>query len=250
MPPWVGLAILFAIGGFAFVLPAWTDAIVRLGRLCGITESWAGFAGNLIGSVLTSAIAAAAIYFAYVGIREQIRAGVLAREEDRLLRELPGLRDALDLLHRIVAKLNESNVGPTGAIFEFREIGLGQIESTLSKEIKTLLPDTDDTTLVQIRRAVADAIKTSSEAASEAGYAQSLIDTAYNPEMEIWGTPAFKDYERQIELQTRIVAEHKVGFANAFKAIVGLAQEIEDRINLYETRLPRIRRVMSEYFDR
>jgi hypothetical protein len=51
---------------------------------------WIGFSG----SVLTAGVASAAVYYAWRGIKRQLRADFLSREEDRIERELPGLFDA------------------------------------------------------------------------------------------------------------------------------------------------------------
>jgi hypothetical protein len=52
-------------------------------------SDWIGFAG----SVLTGGIAAAAIYYAWRGLTRQLRISLISREEDRIERELPGLRE-------------------------------------------------------------------------------------------------------------------------------------------------------------
>jgi hypothetical protein len=246
IPPWLGLAVLFGMGALAFVLPAWTDAVVALGKRTGISESWSGFAGGLIGSAVTSIVAAVAIYFAYLGIREQIRAGVLGREEDRLLRELPGLRDAHELLLRVENQFAEG-WNPQGIVEEFREVGLGRIDSTLPKEIKALLPDTDDATLMQIRRAVFEAIQSGEKAEAEASYLFSRVNADFDS--DVYGTPEFKELERKADRTREAAHEYKAGFRKSLAAITHLRKEIEDRINLYESRLPKIRRQMSAYFD-
>jgi hypothetical protein len=74
LPLWVPLAILFAVGGIAFVLPAWTSASVSLAKLTGISESWAGFAGSVTGAMITL-IAATLAYLAalqQIGASERI----------------------------------------------------------------------------------------------------------------------------------------------------------------------------------
>jgi len=69
LPLWVPLAILFVIGLAAFVLPAITIGIVNLGKLSGINEAWAGFAGSIIGAV----IAVIAALIAYAAVWQQTK---------------------------------------------------------------------------------------------------------------------------------------------------------------------------------
>jgi hypothetical protein len=245
-PPWAGLAILFAIGSFAFVLPAWTDAIVKLGR-SGISDSWAGFAGGLIGSVLTSVVAAVAIYFAYLGIREQIRVGVLAREEDRLVRELPGLRDAHELLLRIHSVFGDRR-GSYGILDQFRELGFERSGSTPTKDCKALLPDTDDTTIVQVRRAISNAIQAGVDAEAKTNSADRIDVQLYEPDR--WEKADYNKLRQTAEDLRWGSADAMTKFRAAIGAIRELAQDFEARIELYEARLPKIRRAMSEYFDR
>lgn len=247
IPPWFGLALLFTAGCFAFVLPVWIDAIVALGRKSGISESWAGFAGNLIGSALTSIVAAIAIYFAYIGIRQQIRAGVLAREEDRILRELPGLRDALELLTTVGGTFTGVR-SVYGIRDQFRELGFSTISSMLSRDLKTLLPDTDDASFVQVRRAVSAAIDAGVSGESKRSAADAISARLHTPEE--WDKTAFTSLDRERRL-LRDGASHDMDrFIKALSNVDLLAKELGERIDIFEKRLPRLRRAMSEYFDR
>lgn len=74
LPLWLPLAVLFAIGFLGFVIPSWTDATVRLGKLAGITESWAGFAGAIIAACLTITATIGAAVAAWFAVRAQISA--------------------------------------------------------------------------------------------------------------------------------------------------------------------------------
>ncbi|MBR0855644.1 hypothetical protein [Bradyrhizobium liaoningense] len=250
LPLWLPLAFLFALGICAFVLPAWTDAIVALGKRSGISESWAGFAGGIIGSVLgsalTSIVAVIAIYYAYVGIRQQIRAGVLAREEDRLLRELPGLRDALELLDDIAATFGETD-GPYHITDQFRGLELGIPESTLSKDLKARLPDTDDATMIQTKHSIAKALELGDSAesnhwlANRTEHARGLI----RPDDKA----TLQRHEAEVQSYRDQAAEDMQGFKEAINDIADLADDIRRTIAVYEARLPRLRREASEYFD-
>jgi hypothetical protein len=95
----------------------------------------AGVAG--IGVVLTATVAVR-------NVTRQIRIGILGREEDRIERELPGLRNARYfcsgfLIHRVT----KSFYGITNAL---ADEGFGVKESTPQKDVLNALPNTDQAT--------------------------------------------------------------------------------------------------------
>jgi hypothetical protein len=243
MPLWVPLAILFGIGLAAFVLPAWTDAIVALGQ-SGIDEGWSGFAGVLIGSVLTSVVAGIAVYFGYLGIREQIRVSVLTREEDRLMRELPGLRDARELLEDVLGRFKPSR-SVHGIVNDFQKLGIDRPGSTIGKDIKALLPDTDDGTRVQIRRAIHDASRLGTDAESSENSAD-YFETNAN----VGSVMTPDEFKSKLDKMRRDAHASRALFDMSIQRIDLLKREVAERIELYETRLPKIRRAVSEYFDK
>ncbi len=80
-----------------FTLPIWIIPLVEAARE-GSRSDWLGFAGALISGALTSVVAAAAIYFGTRGIRQQVAVNLYSREEDRIEAELPGLRQAQNVM--------------------------------------------------------------------------------------------------------------------------------------------------------
>ncbi|MGJ5036577.1 hypothetical protein ACQR13_20925 [Bradyrhizobium sp. HKCCYLRH3059] len=80
-----------------FTLPLWVTFAIAVARE-GQRSDWIGLFGTMAGSVVTGVVAAAAIYFATRGIRDQISAALYSREEDRLEAELPGLLQVQSLL--------------------------------------------------------------------------------------------------------------------------------------------------------
>lgn len=80
---WIPLAILFAIGIFAFVIPSWTTAIVNLGQLSNISESWAGFAGAIIAAVMVIVSTIGTALIAWFAVDRQIRSNVELADKGR-----------------------------------------------------------------------------------------------------------------------------------------------------------------------
>jgi hypothetical protein len=113
LPLWLPLVLLFAAGFLGFVIPSWTDATIRIGKLAGISESWAGFAGAIIGSVIGAAMTLIAALIAWCAVQQQIRntkdqlrAAERLREEERIneatrdIRTLEAARNYLSSLAR------------------------------------------------------------------------------------------------------------------------------------------------------
>jgi hypothetical protein len=69
-----GVAVIAFIAGLAasfFLLPLWVMTAINIAR-DGNRTDWLGFAGGLLGNLLTALVAAGAIYFAWRGIMQQI----------------------------------------------------------------------------------------------------------------------------------------------------------------------------------
>jgi hypothetical protein len=112
LPLWAPLAILFAIGLAAFALPAITTGIVNLGKLSGINESWAGFAGAVLGAIATLFAGSAALFAAYktlVPMRDQLNQLVKQNDHnlhDRLILRSVRLNEDENLIRRVVDDCN------------------------------------------------------------------------------------------------------------------------------------------------
>ena len=92
-------ALAFCAGSVVsfFLLPIWVIPLIEAARE-GSRSDWLGFAGTLISGALTSVVAVAAIYFGTRGIRQQVAVNLYSREEDRIEAELPGLRQAQNIM--------------------------------------------------------------------------------------------------------------------------------------------------------
>ncbi|MEA2883470.1 MAG: hypothetical protein QOH32_2726 [Bradyrhizobium sp.] len=81
-----GLSVSF------FTLPLWVATIAGVARQ-GNRSDWLGFAGGIAGNSITAAVTIAAIYFAWMGIKQQLRISLISREEERIEKVLPGLKE-------------------------------------------------------------------------------------------------------------------------------------------------------------
>ncbi len=101
-----GLA--FFAGGVVsfFTLPIWIIPLIQIGRE-GSRSDWLSFAGAMGGSFIASVVGATAIYFASRGIRQQISVALYSREEDRIETDLPGLREAEQLVVYYLSALRD-----------------------------------------------------------------------------------------------------------------------------------------------
>ncbi|WP_316214077.1 hypothetical protein [Bradyrhizobium sp. SZCCHNR2032] len=152
LPLWVPLVILYVIGIAGFWAPNYVPALVEAFREHG-GEQWLGFAG----SIVTAAVAAVAIYYAWRGITHQSRLDLISREEDRIERELPGLRDAvalMDVLQRSLAEIPPTTEFPKKVSDIISNEGLLSLGIAGHLEVETRLPSTDIRTRREIRSVV------------------------------------------------------------------------------------------------
>ena len=118
-----------------FTLPVWVAFAINVAKE-GQRTDWLGFAGNIVGSGITSAVAVAAIYFAWRGVTQQLRITLVSREEDRIEAELPGLRQAGEFLRSLEFLPDPDQILELMELKELIVEGAFEIE-----ELKKLLPD-------------------------------------------------------------------------------------------------------------
>jgi hypothetical protein len=98
---------------------------------------------TLIGGI----IAAAGILVASRNVTRQLRQGVLAREEDRIERDLPGIRSANSLIGQLRWQL-DNKLGPQVILKSLRDQGLIAEDASVKIDLAKVIPDLPD----QIRR--------------------------------------------------------------------------------------------------
>jgi hypothetical protein len=86
-----------------FTLPLWVAGIINYAK-AGSRNDWLGFVGGMAGNALTALVAMAAVYFGWQGVKRQLRTNVISREEERIERQLPGLREVAGGLEQFFPK--------------------------------------------------------------------------------------------------------------------------------------------------
>jgi hypothetical protein len=127
-----------------------------------VFAAWIGVAGPLVSEVawvpfgefvsryqtlIGAIIAVTGIWAASRNVTRQLRQEVLAREEDRIERDLPGIRSANSLIGQLKWQL-EDKVGPILILKSLREQGLIPLEPSAKIDLAKTIPDLPD----QIRR--------------------------------------------------------------------------------------------------
>jgi hypothetical protein len=82
-----------------FTLPVWVSFVISVSRE-GSRTDWLGFGGNIIAAAMT--ITAAVI--GYFAIKRQLRIDLISREEDRVERQLPALRQTSEFMKTLAVQ--------------------------------------------------------------------------------------------------------------------------------------------------
>lgn len=243
-PLWLPLAVLFAIGLVAFVIPSWTLAIIDLGKSNGISESWAGFAGAIISAFLTIAATIAGAIVAWLAIRSQNRINILAREEERIERELPGLIEASRFLSGLALAFS-GYVSGKGALATLSAWNFNDTTTAFLGDVKKWIPNSSDA--VQRRLAVnlnaiwvaATIIRTGEEAA------QRSLDVAQAEQ-----TPPDRRYEaiQRWKSISNDVREQQSFMSQPVGYILAMNVELADRVKRLEARRVDCRRQIDSFF--
>jgi hypothetical protein len=244
---WLPLAILFFAGFVGFVIPAVTGGIVALGQMSGITADWAGFAGSIIAAIITVSVAGAGVIAAWFAIKGQNRINILAREEDRIERRLPGLYDVSHFCRPIVSTLGAVK-GFYSITDVFQSFGLGLPNSTFKKDVENALPNTDDPT----RRNIGSALGYMHSCARAAQITLGMI-SATNERIRLpseWEPSALAEVRAQIIAMEAQLEAQKAEFRIAVEFMGRLVSAFEDQVAKYEARLAMIRRELDEFFKR
>jgi hypothetical protein len=202
---------------------------------------WIGFSG----SVLTTGVAAAAIYYAWKGIIRQLRIGLISREEDRIERELPGLRDARERLGDLLAKLGSA---PPGGDEILQLYNLGIDSRKIVQEIEAIFPSTDDRTRRRIAQLFSIYIPNLSQA--------ELVQTSFwKAEYRMKAIADFDPSEHE-DIRAEYAKEahsfrQRMGLVHDnMAALEGFRDEIAARIETLERVLPNLRSEIEQFFGR
>jgi hypothetical protein len=178
-------------------------------------------------------------------VTRQIRISILSREEDRIERELPGLRDARYFCSRFLYfRVTNSYVGITQA---FADEGFGVPDSTLQKDVQNALPDTDPATCHRVQRKLAACFRWARNA--EMTRVQITADRERIANPEEWAPGEIVKVEADIEATLTIFNTAVGKYSEAMDELEDEIVAINRKIALYETRRSRIRKEVEEYFD-
>ncbi|MGM4919529.1 hypothetical protein [Tardiphaga sp. 813_E8_N1_3] len=223
-----GIALLaFAAGSTVsfFTLPIWIVALIGWVN-GGPRTDWLGFAGGLIGNLVTAFVAAIAIYFGWQGIKRQMRASMISREEDRIERDLPGLQDLAAALENLNYLLELVGNEPDLVIKILTDQGYRDDGFTAPIDlIRSKLPRVDD----RHRRYFADILRAMG---TSSWVAQVALRGDLNKTLQ------------QKAAYDRGLAE----FRTAIAQLSDFQSLIEARIARYELQLPKFRRELEQYF--
>jgi hypothetical protein len=223
------------------LLPIWIIPLVQAARE-GPRSDWLGFAGAIIAATLTSVVAVAAIYFA----TKQIRINVLLREEDRIDKLLPGLRNAINFIEPFLDLKALTTMN--GAVSGFQLLGFGANGSTLEKDIERALPATDDATRAEVLSGLHRAYGLARAAEGSRTFKETLEATRDADPPSAWAPGHYEKLNREIAQAASKFEAHRSQFANYMDELFALSLRCRQRIERYERRRIHIRTEIEEYF--
>ena len=215
---------------------------------------WLGVAGpidisklqnwqTLLGSVIGGAIAATGILIAVRNVGRQIRVGILTREEDRIDRELPGLRDARRFcLSFTVFGATQSFHGFNKA---FGDNGFGIAGSTLPKDIENALPNTDASTRLSVLNVLRDVFIAGWQAQVLMEQLMADRDRSTAP---AWAPEVLRQLQAEMTVLRAAFSQSSNLFRERMAALDAFILQIDERTQLYERRRARIRKEIETFF--
>ncbi|MGJ4947473.1 hypothetical protein [Bradyrhizobium sp. HKCCYLS20291] len=241
-----GLGALGLIGlALALTVLVTVGAPVAASRTTLELKDWLGFAGNIL-SALVTLIAA---YVAWRAVQAQIGTqrdanllGVLFREEDRIERILPGLRDAefyaSGFLHYRVAK---TYYGMVEALK-----GEGLSGANFQKDVEKALPNTDGATRRRIESKLYPLYRWAWHAQKSFEAIREGDKHTWNPEE--WDPEALKEKRVALDKVRELFNQSRQKFSSAIDELENEIRSIRVEREAYEARLALIRQKINGYF--
>jgi hypothetical protein len=219
--------------------------------LAGILTVWLGIIGPVDVShlkdwqtLISAVVAAVGIYFAVRNVSRQIRINILLREEDRIDKQLPGLRNAVNfiepfLIYRAVRAFH----GTTG---EFARLGFGKAGSTLEEDVETALPATDDATRARVLECLFEAYRLAGAAEGTRELKEMMESTMGDPTQ--WESSELQKRRAEITGAEMLFVRKRAEFTDQMDRVAALVDTIKRVIARYERRRIRIRAEIERYF--
>jgi hypothetical protein len=233
MPLWVPLALLFLIGLFAFVVPSWTTAIANLGKLQGINDAWAGFAGAIIAAVMVIVATLGAAAVAWLSIKGQNRIAILTREEERIEREFPGLIEAREFMSIVVLYFSR-DANAKSAAHGLRTLGFPKFGRNYLEVVEGRLPNSADV----FRRRLANNLNAVSACVVSVQAEEETLRQIQETNSPMDQAPMFKRLAEQNSMLPTYV-----GFLHSMNA------EVNERIKQLEKRRLVCRSEIERFFE-
>jgi hypothetical protein len=196
-------------------------------------------------AIATIVLASIGIVAAVYNVSRQIRINILVREEDRIEKQLPGLRNAVNFLEPF------TELGAVDAFYaitpEFGRRGFGTGSgSTPEKDVEKALPATDDAT----RSTVLDVLLKAFGSATAAQGSRGLIDQLERNigDPASWAAGELRKARDEIEGAGRLFEQQRATFRTSMDRLKAEIALINDRIARYERRRRRIRAEIERYF--
>jgi hypothetical protein len=243
----------FAAGAFAsfFTLPLWVVTAINAAKGPG---DWLGFAGSLLGNLLTAIVAAGAAGFAWHGVRYQVQISLMSREEERMERELPGLRDAITFLDSFLCYVQKAYGYGEATQERIREYLATEDDfSNAPDRLKLLLPATD----VSLRQRILNALQSLFDACEEQKLADRhalaafvLADPKYSEGIhEGEATWLHQTKANDVERADRLARAKRLDTKRELENVRSLKFALLDRQRMLEHRLRTFRPRIEAYFD-
>jgi hypothetical protein len=195
-------------------------------------------------ALISAAVAAVGIYFAVRNVSRQIRINILLREEDRIDKQLPGLRNAVNFLEPFL--VYRSVTAFHGTTSEFGRLGFGKPGSTLEKDIEKALPVTDDATRARVLGCLFKAYGLAQVAEGTRQLKEMMENTRGEPTQ--WEPAELKKRDVEITGATMMFVQQRAEFSNQMEHAVALVADMNREIARYEKRRVRIRAEIERYF--
>jgi hypothetical protein len=195
-------------------------------------------------TLISAAVAAVGIYFAVRNVSRQIRINILLREEDRLDKHLPGLRNAVNFLEPFL--IFTSVTAFHGTSGEFARLGFGKAGSTPEKDVEKALPVTDDATRAKVLDSLFEALRRARTAEGTRELKEMMERTMGDPAQ--WEPNELKKHRSEITGAEMRFVRQRAEFSDQMERVVKLIDDIKRIIARYERRRVQIRREVERYF--
>jgi hypothetical protein len=183
-------------------------------------------------------------FIAVQNVTRQLKINVYSREEDRIERMLPGLREAEYFASGFLQyRVTQSFIGIVEA---FRSDGFGIAHSTYQKDIEKALPNTDGATRRTVERRLYSCFRWAGHTEGAAQAIRSGIAQTSNA-LE-WEPSELEKKRAEIDVHRKNFPRYRQQFANAMDQLEAEILNIRKKIEIYENRVVRIREELERYF--